>query len=134
MKTIEHQRAANALQRVNNLADRASGFRRRYRSYVERLGPSIVMNGLGQALATERAAAGELPQTEDAQAHYELYLSLQLWLCREPDGIYPTAANLMTAIVENGEPLYLRAQAEALAWLVWHKKFCRATFPRGEEE
>ena len=33
-------------------------FKERYRSYVDRLGPAIVMNGLGQALATEPQPPG----------------------------------------------------------------------------
>ena len=56
--TLGQQRAASALQRVNELADQSEDFKKRYRAYVDRLGPTIVMNGLGQALATERAAAG----------------------------------------------------------------------------
>ena len=58
MKTFEQLRAADALARVKNLAAKGDEFKTRYRSYVERLGPAIVMNGLGQALATESAAAG----------------------------------------------------------------------------
>ena len=60
--TIEQQRAADALGRVQALSGRSDGFKKRYRSYVDRLGPAIVMNGLGQALATERAAAGPPPR------------------------------------------------------------------------
>ena len=50
MRTIEQQRAANALARVNELQDRyrkSKTFKERYPSYVDRLGPAIVMNGLG---------------------------------------------------------------------------------------
>ena len=74
MRTIEQQRAANALARVNELHDRyrkSKTFKERYRSYVDRLGPAIVMNGLGQALATERAAAGAPPRNDDEKAHLE---------------------------------------------------------------
>ena len=31
--------------------------------------------------------------------------------------------------MSNDEECYLRAQVEALAWLEWHKKFCRAYLP-----
>ena len=58
MRTIAQRRAADALARINELSKRPARFKERYRSYVDRLGPAIVMNGLGQALATERAAAG----------------------------------------------------------------------------
>lgn len=134
MKTIEQLRAASALTRVNEFGQEPEGFKKRYRAYVDRLCPTIVMNGLGQALATERAAAGPQPQKDDERAHHELYRSLQLWLCRQEGGVYPSDSDLLQAIVAHDESLYLRAQAEALAWLEWHKKFCRASFPKSEEE
>ena len=134
MKTIEQLRAADALARANELGSQPDGFKKRYRAYVDRLCPTIVMNGLGQALATERAAAGPHPQKDDERAHNELYESVQRWLCRPGDGVYPSQADLLQAITSNEEDVYLRAQAEALAWLEWHKKFCRAAFPKGEEE
>lgn len=130
MKTLEQLRAADALARVKALAANSDDdeFKTRYRSYVERLGPAIVMNGLGQALATESAAA------PDEAAHGALYASVQAWLCRREGGVYPGMEDLLEAICTNDESFYLRAQAEALAWLEWHKKFCKARFPRAERE
>ena len=106
-------------------------FKERYRSYVDRLGPAIVMNGLGQALATELAAAGP-KEADEQRAHYELYKSLQQWLCRKEGGVYPSGEDLLKAITGHDEKFYLRAQVEALAWLEWHKKCCRASFPKGD--
>ena len=135
MKTIEQQRAANALSRIDELSARfeSDEFKTRYRAYVDRLGPAIVMNGLGQALATELAAAGPQPKNDNERAHRALYDSLQRWLCRT-EGVYPPDQDLLQAITKNDEPCYLHAQAEALAWLEWHKKCCRASFPKGEED
>lgn len=133
MRTIEQLRAAHALGRVNALAADSEELRKRYRSYVERLGPAIVMNGLGQALATERAAAGANPSGDDERAHARVYRNVHEWLCR-PDGVYPGANDLLEALMGHDEANYIRAQAEALAWLQWHKKFCRATLPRAERE
>jgi CRISPR-associated protein Cmr5 len=100
--------------------------------YADRLGPSILTNGLGQALATERAAAGPKPAKPEERAHDRLYHNVQDWLCRA-GGVYEPASgqrpDLLTALVTGSEALYVRAQAEALAWLVWHKKFCRAYLP-----
>lgn len=132
MKTLEQRRAANALARVNALAGESDDFKKSYRSYVERLGPAIIMNGLGQALATELAAAGN--SDSDAPAHGALYRSVHEWLCRADGGVYPKAADLLVGLVERDESHYLHAQGEAIAWLVWHKKFCRAKFPRRERE
>jgi len=133
MRSIEQQRAANALARINELRGMSDDFKKRYRSYVDRLGPAIVMNGLGQALATERAAAGGAnPKKDDEWAHHEIYRGLQLWLCRNEGGVYPSSDDLLEAIMKNDEALYLRAQAEALSWIEWHKKCCRASLPKGE--
>lgn len=134
MMTLEQRRAADALSRVRELAGRSDGFKKRYRSYVDRLAPTILMNGLGQALATETAAAGPQPQKDDELAHRELYLSVQRWLCREDEGVYASEQDILQAITSKEESHYLRAQAEVLAWLEWHKKFCRASFPKGEED
>ncbi len=132
MRSLEQERAANALARVNELHGKTDAFKRRYRGYVDGLGPAIVMNGLGQALATERAGAGAEPKKDDERAHHEVYRSLQQWLCRKEGGVYPSSNDLLEAIMENGEERYLRAQAEALSWLEWHKKCCRASFPKGD--
>ena len=134
MTSTEQRRAADALASVESLKEEPHGFKMLYRSYVDRIGPAIVMNGLGQALATERAAAGS-KHTDREKAHDRLYCNLQRWLCHQSDGIYPDSTDLLKAIMDNDESMYLRAQAEALAWLEWHKKFCRAELPKnGENE
>jgi CRISPR-associated protein Cmr5 len=134
-QTPEQRRAADALRAVQTL-DGDETLRKRYRSYADRLGPAILMNGLGQALATERAAAGSEPKKPDERAHDRLYQNLSAWLCR-PGGIYaPNVGHdgdLLKSIVAHNEADYLRAQAEALAWLVWHKKFCRAYLPPADD-
>lgn len=129
-RTAEQRRAAHAMARVP--AEQAGDdLRRRYRAYVDRLGPAILMNGLGQALATERAAAGAKRDKPEGRAHALLYESVESWLCGA-GGVY-APGDLLAAIVGGSEALYLRAQAEALAWLVWHKKFCRAYLPVSDE-
>jgi CRISPR-associated protein Cmr5 len=135
-QTPEQRRAADALRAVQALeADEA--FRKRYRAYADRIGPTILMNGLGQALVTERAAAGSTPKKADERAHDRLYRNIEAWLCRA-GGVYEPKSgqgrDLLQAIVQRGEGEYLRAQAEALAWLVWHKKFCRAYLPPADDE
>ncbi len=128
MSTTEQRRAKDALARVKEIGGESKPFKERYGSYVDRLGPAIVMNGLGQALATELAAASDR-KGDDKRAHYKLYDSVQRWLCRKDEGVYPSAPDLLTAIMEHDQSRYLRAQGEALAWLEWHKKFCRAYLP-----
>ena len=137
MKTVEQRRAADALscvERLNAQPDEFKDeFKKLYRAYVDRLGPAIVMNGLGQALATECAAAGLKPKDNRERAHRKLYDNIQKWLCRKEGGVYPSSDHLLQAIMAEDESRYLHAQAEALAWLEWHKKFCRASLPKSEE-
>ncbi|MDI9588743.1 MAG: type III-B CRISPR module-associated protein Cmr5 [Acidobacteriota bacterium] len=128
-QTLEQQRAADALARTMALNAQSDEFKVRYRAYVDRLGVAIVTNGLGQALATERSGAGPSPDKDDERAHQALYDNVQEWLCRQ-GGVYESEPDLLQAITKHDEARYLVAQAEALAWLNWHKKFCRAAFPK----
>lgn len=140
-KTLEQKRAMNALECVERVKGdpKVAG---RYRSYVESLPAHILMGGLGQAVATELAAArlGE-DRKDDAgrRAHAQLVQDLEAWLGQQ---VYPPRAGeearstgwLIRAIVEHEQTQYLRAQAEALAWLVWLKKLCQAHLPKAAEE
>ena len=132
MRTSEQIRAESALARVAELNAEPEELQRLYRSYVDRLGPAILMNGLGQAMATEIASGAGTGAS--ARAHRRLYDNLQGWLCRHDGNIYPDGGDLLQAIMTNDQSEYLLAQAEALAWLEWHKKFCRAELPEGGGE
>jgi CRISPR-associated protein Cmr5 len=133
VKDLERERAADALRKVMDLQDRPAEFKQRYRSYVDRFGGAVVMNGLGQALATELAAAGSDPTKEEEHAHRALADHVFDWLTRKGAGVYPGAENVMKAITDSDQTRYVRAQVETLAWLTWHKKFCHAYLPKGDD-
>jgi CRISPR-associated protein Cmr5 len=137
---IERKRAEYALAAIERLPKtegRCEG--KKYTSYVKALPGTILQNGLGQALATLLAAAKGDPAMVDGKiksAHRLLYDHIQEWLCRNnPAAPYPvpTANNdnniLMTKIPHGDEAAYIRAQAEALAYLAWLKKFATAFCP-----
>jgi CRISPR-associated protein Cmr5 len=119
-RTLEQKRAAHALLKVRRVESTPSA--PNYRSYAESLPATIVTNGLGQACATLLARANG--RKDDA--HYLLYAHLEEWLCRSEDPVFPQANALIEAIVKNDQRRYVRAQAEALAYLVWLKKFAQA--------
>lgn len=126
-RTLDQRRAAHALACVDAVGKEpkwSDDQRDSYADYVERLPAMILINGLGQAAATERAAGKK--QVE----HLQLYTDLQSWLCG-PDGPYQ-GPDLIRAIVEGDRDTYLRAQVEALAWLEWLKKFAVAYLKRPE--
>lgn len=124
-KSLEQVRAEHALNEVKEVQkERYAG---KFRSYVERLPAAIIMNGLGQAMASELAAAGRA-ENDDRLAHKRLYECVEKWIrCRR---IY-NQENLMDAIVKGSQEQYVLAQAEALAYLEWLKKFSQA-FLKGE--
>src|SRR5581483_6636669 len=123
-QTLEQKRAAHALACVKKMQDKER--QARYRSYAESLPATIVMSGLGQALATELASArgGESKRGASQHAHEQLFNDVQEWL--RVAGVYPGEKPILEEIMEGPQAAYVRAQGEALAWLVWLKKFCQA--------
>ncbi|MCC6558177.1 MAG: type III-B CRISPR module-associated protein Cmr5 [Polyangiaceae bacterium] len=140
-RTLEQRRAGHALDCVEAVrGERLAG---RYRTYAESLPAHIVMGGLGQAVATELAAArggeSENSRDEKQQAHERLVRDLESWLAQSAYKHIPAAEKkaknwLLRTIVAHDQEHYLQAQAEALAWLVWLKKFCQASLPRTAED
>jgi len=124
-RSLEQERAAHALSAVNSIKNES--YAGKFRSYVERLPAAIVMNGLGQAMAGELAAAGraesEDEKDKDKKAHRKLYDLVEAWI--RSRGIY-SESDLIKAIVRGSQEQYVLAQAEALAYLEWLKKFSQA--------
>ena len=119
-KSLDLQRAEHALLVIEALKGENI---RHYVSYVSALPATILQNGLGQALATLLSAA----KGKSDDPHQKLYDQMQGWLCRgDADAPYKEGDNLIKAIVEGDEQTYLHAHAEALAYLVWLKKFAVA--------
>jgi len=126
MRTLDQDRARHALEKVEGLKSKSERYRRDYVSSVENLPASIIMNGLGQALATLLAAAARGEESAN-DPHRALYRNLEEWLCRDdPQAPYPRQSDLMRAILSYDRFSYIQAQAEAMAWLEWHKKFAVA--------
>lgn len=130
VKTLEQKRAEHALETVPG-DEQEEKFRSSYRSYVERFATAVLTNGLGQALASELAAAGPNPTDADKRAHKQLYENVASWL--KEQRFLGTDEDLLKKLVEAEQDFYISAQAEVLAWLTWHKKFCQAYLPRSEE-
>lgn len=120
--TLEQQRAAHALKCVNEV--KAKGrLAQEYKTVAESLSAIIVMNGLGQAAATLLARSGQ--KSKDESAHRQLFDHLEEWLCcRQAQTGF--SKPLMQSIVHSDQSTYCHAQSEALALLVWLKKFSQA--------
>ncbi len=119
-RPLDLQRAEHALRVVEKLKGKDLGH---YVSYVRALPANILQNGLGQSLATLLAAS----KGKQGDPHHQLYEQIQSWLCRKhEDAPYTGQPKLLQAITEGSEQTYLHAHAEALAYLIWLKKFAVA--------
>ncbi len=125
--TLGQRRAAHALARIQEIKGQKYG---KYQSYVKGLPTTILNSGLGQAAAMLLASAklGKQERSDDHRAYETLYAHLSDWLCRDDSrghAPYP-GGDLMEAIVQHDLDDYAHAQAEALAYLEWLKKFAVA--------
>ena len=141
-QSLAQKRAAHALACVKALkAMEKAGDEQKlpygnYISYVRALPAAILMNGLGQALAMEKASASK------DKGHDLLYRHMNAWLCNETwEGIssgwqtspYANESDVLEAIVSQDEAAYIRAQTEALEYLEWLKNFAIALLRQPEE-
>ena len=125
--TRDQLRAQQALRCVQSVPSKLQSD---YLRYANSLPANIVMNGLGQACAMLLAQAKGKRANQDA--HRLVYDHLHGWLCQGEQAVYPDQADLVEAVIGSGQRQYIRAQAEALAYLEWLKKFAQA-YLAGEE-
>ncbi len=121
--TLDQQRAAHALTMIHKLdPNKYDGM---YVSYVSALPAMIVMNGIGQALATELAK-----DKGNDKSHRHLFDHVTDWLTRtgRPLDAVEKAGDprsVFNALAESQE-VYIAAQIEAMAYIHWLKQFARA--------
>lgn len=122
-RNLEQLRAAHARQAVEARRSLAEKEQKLYVSYLNALPATIVMNGLGQAAAMLLARA----QGNRHDPHRLVYDDLQNWLCGKQDLAWiGLRGDLIRAIMEGAEDTYVLAQAEALAYCTWLKRFATA--------
>ena len=124
-QTLAQRRAAHALACINAIKESDHG---NYKSYVSGLPANILMSGLGQAAATLRAKG-----KDDKDPHRLLYSHLSTWLCGGDEDSPYEKGGLLENITASSENKYLHAQAEALAYLEWLKKFAVAYLKDAKE-
>jgi CRISPR-associated protein Cmr5 len=129
-RTLEQERAAHALKKIKNAQkDLGADEAEKLASYIEGLPASIINNGLGQTMAA--LLSQSKGKVEDP--HYMLYKFTEEWLCGKSDQApYPSGQNLMDSIVRGDRQSYMHAQAEAMQWLDWLKKFAVAFLKKPE--
>ncbi len=127
MPSLAQRRAQHALERINGHVNSGPGVYGKYVSYVSALPAMILMNGLGQSAAT-------LLSQNNIAGYQQLFEDLENWLCGADEAApyRHTNEGLMQAIVNSDEATYLKAQTEALAYLIWLKKLANAQLEAGD--
>lgn len=115
MQTLQQQRAKHALQKVQDLVALRDGDK--FKSRASELPFMIHANGLGQAAAFFKS--------KDKDGYPQLFLILQSWL-GQPGRPFAGQSDLMQAIVSCDLHTYCVAQAEAMQYMDWVKKFAKA--------
>lgn len=102
-----------------------------YVAYVKSLPATIIMSGLGQALAMLKAGASK--NNDDVKNGSRiLYQHMNDWLCSKWTG-NGNPSDILEAITEGHETDYIKAQAEAMEYLEWLKKFAVAFLKSPDE-
>jgi len=132
---LSQRRARHALTSIQGFANKHNEeSKKSYLSAIKSVPMEIRANGLGQAIAMalSQSTRGE---NEDRRAAFgAIHEHFQSWLCNtdEPDTPFNGGA-LMQAMCDAEQAPYLIAQAEALAYAEWLKKFANAFLASVEE-
>jgi len=121
--TIEQQRASAAWHAVTQEV-KGQGFAHEYSTLAKGAPADIQTNGLGQTLAFWYAKRNK------EKAHACLFGHVSGWVLKQVDPA-ATDADLMAWICRVGSEEYRRATVEALAYLVWIKRFAEAELGDG---
>jgi CRISPR-associated protein Cmr5 len=120
-QTLEQERAAFALGKVEGITDNKAKFK----TQLLKLPSRLHSNGLGQTVAFYLSAGDDKPE-------WKIYQWLGEWLGAGHRKIY-TGNSLVHNIAQQNEELYRNASAEARALAVWLKRFAEA-FIGGDPE
>ena len=116
MQTLQQERAKHALAQVKSWIALNEGSKLKARS--SELPFMVHANGLGQAAAFFKSK-------KDSDGYGIVFFSLQSWLS-QPGRPLTGQVDLMQAIVNADLNTYRMAQAEAIAYMDWVKKFASA--------
>lgn len=137
-RSLEQERAKAAWAAVGQVKQRneqleeKKGYAKKYSSLARSAPTDIQANGLGQTLAFWRAKGYEQGKPKPDDAHAALLGHVANWLRERkilPEGKDPVEWISNDATTDE----YRRATAEAIAFLIWLKRFAEAELPREGE-
>jgi CRISPR-associated protein Cmr5 len=124
MQTMQQQRAAFALEGVEKAKECLDEKQRKeYKSHVSALPFMIHANGLGQAMAFYKSKCTDSKGNEKRD-YALLYQLLSEWLSKEEQPF--AGMDLLEGITNEDMHAYITAQAEAMVFMSWVKKFATA--------
>ncbi|RMH35738.1 MAG: type III-B CRISPR module-associated protein Cmr5 [Acidobacteria bacterium] len=126
-QTLEQKRAQRAWNDIQSVVNRSDEFKKKYGSLARRVPMLVLTNGLGQTLAFLRAKG----KNDQSDEHNVLFNHLSAWTMSQ---VAPNVSdqNLLNWVLKSDSTAYRRATAEALAYLVWLKRFAEAELPTEE--
>jgi CRISPR-associated protein Cmr5 len=132
MQTMQQQRAKFALEKVQWAANNLNQAQQKeYKSYASALPFMIQANGLGQAVAFYRSKG-------EKDTHFHLYHLLSEWLTQENQPFHEyqdqKQNGLLEGITNEDMSVYMAAQAEAMIFMDWVKKFANAFMSETENK
>ncbi|KAF0194311.1 MAG: Cmr5 family CRISPR-associated protein [Bacillota bacterium] len=113
---LDQERAEHALKVVKGMKGNSVGDK--FAKLTAGFTATLISNGLGQSVATLRAK--QEPQ------YLALYEALQSWLCEGKPFMPVSNKELINHIVTADMRTYMQAQAEAISYVEWLKKFAAA--------
>lgn len=128
-QTLDQHRASDALAKIRGIAaaNKNDGM---YISYASALPATIVMNGLGQALAMEMAKANK---DKPHDSHLAIYQHVAGWLSKQVPSLTGDVEKFLDRLMDGDQATYVHAQVEAMAYLNWLKHFARAFLMESKE-
>lgn len=125
-RSLEQQRAAAAWRCVEQVKSDKNRYAKEYGSLARSAPADIQANGLGQTLAFWRAKGYEKgqPKNKGANEHYQLLEHVSNWVGQR---LGLQERNMVKWVAEHSTTdEYRRATLEAIAFLIWVKRFAEA--------
>jgi len=116
-QTVEQARAQHAAIAVGQAEGALGNKAKEYGSLARGLSGMVQLNGLGQTLAFLKAKA------RGNRAHELVYEHVSQWVSVQLTG---TNQDLLDWIITQNSDVYRRAATEALAYVIWLRRFAEA--------
>ena len=127
LRMLDQERASAAWEAIRAVKDKKD-YEKEYGQLARRAAAEVQTSGLGQALSFWRAKGSKegVPKDGGQNAHWKLQEHVSTWVMGQLQATH--SDGLMGWIMDNNtsSDQYRRATAEAMAFLIWLKRFAEA--------